>query len=76
MSTSSNTITEAPANQQAYVFLHRRPNDKQAWPVVYTDREIAEMCVFRVSDIVTVDMPPERRLPEDLTEYFLRSSRR
>lgn len=45
----------------AYVFLHRRPTDKQAWPVIYTDKALAEACKFRVSDVVPVGLPQERK---------------
>lgn len=44
----------------AYVFLHRRPLDKQAWPVIYDRRELAESCQFRVSEIVEVVLPTEK----------------
>lgn len=37
-----------------YVFLRQRPIDAQAWPLVFMDRVLAEMCVDRVSDVVEV----------------------
>lgn len=43
-----------------YVFMHRRPTDRKAWPVLYQDRGLAERCEFRVSDIVTVALPVEQ----------------
>lgn len=47
----------------AYVFLHRRPMDKQAWPVIYTDHGLALACKFRVSDLVPVELPQETTGP-------------
>lgn len=40
-----------------YVFWHRRPGDRQAWPAVYQDREQAEACKYRVGPVVPVTMP-------------------
>jgi hypothetical protein len=38
-----------------YVFLIRRPQDKQAWPVVFSsNRAAAEAYPCRVSDVVEV----------------------
>lgn len=37
-----------------YVFLMQRPHDKQAWPVVWERRDLAEAEPYRVSEIATV----------------------
>lgn len=39
-----------------YTFLTRRPQDKQAWPLIYMSKELAEAAPFRVSDVVEVDL--------------------
>lgn len=39
-----------------YVFLQKRPQDKQAWPTVYVNKELAEKCPFRCSAIVEVSL--------------------
>lgn len=40
-----------------YVFFIQRPQDKQTWPVVYENRELAEDAPHRVSEIVEVQCP-------------------
>lgn len=50
-------MTTAEA-RELYLFWHRRPLDKQAWPVVYESKELAETCKFRVGPVVPVMMPP------------------
>lgn len=47
------------AKVKAYVFMMRRPTDKQAWPVLYMTRELAEHAFGRVSEIVEVELPKE-----------------
>jgi hypothetical protein len=52
-----------------YCFLIRRQQDKQAWPVIYAQRALAEDSVFRVSPITEIYLdeqckcvpPPPRR---------------
>lgn len=44
--------------KEVYLFWHRRPGDKQAWPVVYESKELAEACKFRVGPLLPVRMPP------------------
>ena len=39
-----------------YAFLYRNKTDKQPWPVIWSNRELAEKEPFRVSDIVEVRM--------------------
>jgi hypothetical protein len=51
------------SRQRLYVFLTRRPQDKQAWPLVYSDRELAIGAPHRVSEVVPV-MVDERPAPE------------
>jgi len=41
---------------KVYAFLIRRPRDKEAWPVVFSDRERAERYSGRVSVIVEVNL--------------------
>ena len=37
-----------------YVFLIQRDRDREAWPAVYTSRELAEKALGRVSEIAEV----------------------
>src|SRR5437763_13739969 len=41
---------------RGYVFLLQRPIDREPWPVVYTDRELAEKAQARAGPIVTVEL--------------------
>lgn len=49
------TVNEVSA-MTFYAFLTRRPQDKQAWPLIYMSKELAEAAPFRVSDVVEVDL--------------------
>lgn len=51
--------------REVYLLWHCRPTDKQAWPVVYQSKELAEACKFRVGPVLPVVMPP---LPEGQRE--------
>lgn len=46
-----------PQTQTLYVFLQQRPCDKQSWPLVYVDRQLAEAAPHRVTPVVAVDVP-------------------
>lgn len=46
--------TEMNNVETVYVFFVQRPQDKQAWPLVYTDQLLAESCHNRVSEVTTV----------------------
>jgi hypothetical protein len=39
-----------------YVFLTRRPQDKQEWPCVYLSLDLAEKAPHRVSAVVPVEI--------------------
>lgn len=56
----------------AFVFMHQRPTDKQAWPVLYQNREVAENCKFRVSELREIHVPDveERLLAKMVAEYL------
>jgi len=45
------------ADSPVYVFFTKRPIDSQPWPLVYTDRELAEKAPHRVTAIVEVHVP-------------------
>lgn len=49
-------INETNGARTVYVFLMRRPQDREAWPVVYQDRELAEKAFGRVSPVVAVQL--------------------
>lgn len=55
-----------------YVFMHQRPTDKQAWPVLYQDKAVAEACKFRVSEMREVHVPEveERLLARMVADYL------
>ena len=40
--------------KQVYVFLIKRDQDREAWPAVYTNRELAEGALGRVTAIAEV----------------------
>lgn len=40
--------------KQVYVFLVKRDQDREAWPAVYTNRELAEGALGRVTAIAEV----------------------
>ena len=40
----------------AYVFLMQRPQDKEPWPVVYRDPELADKAFGRASPVRAVDL--------------------
>lgn len=39
-----------------YVFLTKRPQDKQAWPLVYQSEQLANDAPHRVSPVMLVDV--------------------
>jgi hypothetical protein len=41
---------------RVFVFLTRRPRDKEAWPLVYLNRRLAEQSEHRVSPVVEVEV--------------------
>lgn len=45
-----------------FAFLWQRPKDKEPWAVIYSDRQRAENCEFRVSKVQEVRL--ERFFPE------------
>lgn len=46
-----------PQTQTIYVFLQQRPRDKQPFPLVYVDQQLAEAAPHRVTPVVAVDVP-------------------
>jgi len=40
--------------KQVYVFLVKRDQDREAWPAVYTNRELAESALGRVTAVAEV----------------------
>jgi hypothetical protein len=46
-----------------FVFLTKRPNDKQAWPLVYQSLELALDAPHRVSAVHQVDVPEYAKHP-------------
>lgn len=49
--------TTAAIKRLCYVFYWRRPIDPQPWPAVYESQALAEAAPFRVSPVVTVEVP-------------------
>lgn len=41
-----------------YIFLRQRPQDKEPWPCVYVDAELAAQAIGRVSEVIPVTIPP------------------
>ena len=39
-----------------YAFLWHRPADSRPWPVIWADRELAELEPCRVSEVVEVEL--------------------
>lgn len=39
-----------------YVFLRKRVCDERCWPLVYTERVLAELCPDRVTEVVEVEL--------------------
>jgi len=39
-----------------YIVFQKRLVDKQAWPILYTDKALAEACYCRCSEVVEVVM--------------------
>lgn len=61
-------LGQPDSRREVYLFWHRRPNDKQAWPVVYESKDLAESCKFRIGPVVPVRMPalpPEGEAKQD-----------
>lgn len=46
-----------------YVFLVKRVQDKETWPCVYTDRDLAIAAIGRCSSITAVDILDKSSLP-------------
>lgn len=42
--------------QWLYIFLIKRPQDKEAWPTVFSDHERAEAYPYRASDVYQVSL--------------------
>lgn len=47
------------SSQWLYVFLTRRPQDKEAWPQVYRDEALALKAPYRVSGVKAVQIEEE-----------------
>jgi hypothetical protein len=46
----------SPIQRTLYVFLTKRPHDREPWPLVYESRELAEAAPHRCSDVVAVSV--------------------
>jgi hypothetical protein len=46
--------SERIAPVSVYVFLVKRAVDKKSWPCVYTDRDLAEKAVGRISPVAQI----------------------
>ena len=46
----------APLERRVYVFLSQRRHDREAWPLVYDSRELAERAPHRCSEVVEVSV--------------------
>lgn len=43
-------------NETVYVFLIKRPQDKEAWPTVWRDAERADKAQWRASDVYQITL--------------------